>query len=70
MAVKEKSTRQNALLVFVDIIDSSTNSKYLGLERFAEDVIQFQDLFTKLGNTYFFNKEEYKEKINYWCNVN
>lgn len=70
MAAKEKSTPQNALLLFVDIIDSSTNSKYLGLGQFADNVIKFQDLFTKLGKTYFFNKEEYIECINFWCNVN
>jgi hypothetical protein len=70
MISKEKSTQQNALLVFVDIIDSSANSKFLGLDKFADNVLKFQKLFTILGNTYFYNKFEFKEAINYWCSVN
>jgi len=42
-----------ALLVFADVIDSSKFSSILGFKKYAERLIQFQQLFKTLGQRYF-----------------
>jgi class 3 adenylate cyclase len=43
----------NALLVFADIVDSSKFSSVLGFKKYAERIIQFQELFKTIGERYF-----------------
>lgn len=59
----------DALLMFVDIVDSSVYSSMLGVENFTRQVMSFQDLFCVLGNQYFKDKPSFKEKVTAWCQV-
>jgi class 3 adenylate cyclase len=58
-----------ALLVFVDIIDSSVYSSILGITKFAEKVLSFQELFEQLGKCYFNDKPYFADKIDSLCRV-
>ena len=62
-------SKWNALLMFVDIVDSSVSSSMLGVEDFARQVMAFQDLFYVLGNQYFKDKPSFEEKVTAWCQV-
>lgn len=57
------SQPKNALLIFVDIVDSSIYSTFLGPTEFAERVLEFQKLFEELGALYF-------PKINNYIPIN
>ena len=59
----------DALLVFVDVVDSSVYSSMLGVENFAREVLSFQDLFCVLGNQYFKDKPSFEEKVRAWSEV-
>jgi class 3 adenylate cyclase len=59
----------DALLVFVDVVDSSVHSSMLGIENFAREVTSFQDLFRVLGNQCFKDKASFEEKVTAWCEV-
>ncbi len=69
MANKEVSDIKKALIIFVDIVDSSVHSSFLGIEEYAKKVIVYQNLFTELGRLYFEDKEYFQEKIFAWCKV-
>jgi hypothetical protein len=69
MANKEVSDIKKALIIFVDIIDSSVHSSFLGIEEYAKKVIEYQNLFIDLGKLYFEDKEYFKEKISSFCKV-
>ncbi len=59
----------DALLMFVDIVDSSVLSSTLGVRNFARQVESFQELFCVLGNQYFKDKPSFDEKVKAWCEV-
>ena len=59
----------NALLLFVDIIDSSVHSSMWGADKFARQVIDFQDLFSSLGTKYFKDKPSFEESVIAYCKV-
>lgn len=69
MSVYSASSTTNALLMFVDIIDSSVHSSILGILKFANKVLKFQELFKELGNKYFYirNKPSFDEKVDSLC---
>lgn len=69
MSSKEFSVKKKALIIFVDIVDSSVYSSFLGTERFAQKVIEYQNLFIELGCLYFKDKEYFNEPISAWCKV-
>lgn len=50
---RQVSGCSSALIVFVDVIDSSKYSSVLGMDNYAKQLLRFQDLFEKLGNLYF-----------------
>jgi len=62
-------TKTNALLLFADIVDSSVYSSILGIERFARQVVFFQNLFEKLANQYFRDKPSFEEQTIAWCQI-
>lgn len=43
----------DALLVFVDIVDSSKHSYFLGYQEYAKKLLEFQELFESIGHKYF-----------------
>jgi len=45
--------RQEALILFADVIDSSKYSSVLGLETYCSSILKFQTLFSALATTYF-----------------
>lgn len=49
----QPSEIQDALLVFADVIESSRLSAYLGPLAYAEQLLNFQELFENLGRKYF-----------------
>ena len=63
------STTKYALLMFVDIVDSSVHSSILGIENFARKVLAFQSLFCDLGERYFCDKPCFTERIESFCLV-
>lgn len=69
MSVYSASSTANALLIFVDIIDSSVHSSILGILQFADKVLKFQELFRELGKKYFYikNKASFDEKVDSLC---
>jgi hypothetical protein len=69
MVTYSVSTVKPALLMFVDIIDSSVYSSILGITKFAEKVLSFQRLFVDLGECYFNDKPYFAEKIDSLCQV-
>jgi class 3 adenylate cyclase len=69
MTVYSASSKAAALLLFVDIVDSSVHSSFLGIEKFAEKVLRFQEVFHDLGHKYFYNKSYFNDKIDSLCNV-
>lgn len=60
MVAYSVSTPKPALLMFVDIIDSSVYSSILGITKFADKVLSFQRLFIELGKCYLGGKEIWK----------
>jgi hypothetical protein len=70
MSSKEVSSIYNALLIFVDIIDSSVYSSILGQEGFAKKILKFQNLFEELGRQYFRDQEYFNLPIDSYCNIN
>lgn len=69
MATYSVSSTAYALLMFVDIVDSSIYSSILGIEKFADKVLAFQELFRDLGRQYFWNKPYFSERIDSFCEV-
>lgn len=63
------SAPQNALIIFVDVIDSSIYSSIFGLDKYARKIDKFQKLFEELGKLYFCDKPYFKEPINALCQV-
>lgn len=59
----------DALLVFVDIVDSSILSSISGVKKYARKVMSFQKLFGVLGHQYFWDKPSFDEKVSAWCEV-
>jgi len=59
----------DALLMFVDIVDSSILSSISGVKKFARQVMPFQELFRVLGHQYFWDKPSFDEKVSAWCEV-
>lgn len=55
----------NALLMFVDIIDSSSYSAILGSKEYSEKVYKFQSLFKELGCEYFKESKLLDKVTNY-----
>ncbi len=53
--MSEQSTKpvQNALILFADIIDSSVYSSILGIEQYAEDLLNFHRRFEMLAEKHF-----------------
>lgn len=47
------SSVANALMVFVDIVDSSRHSYFLGYKEYAKKLLEFQELFERIGKMYF-----------------
>ena len=62
-------TTWDALLMFVDIVDSSILSSTLGVKDFAVQVMSFQELFSVLGDKYYKDKPLFDEKVRAWCEV-
>jgi len=60
---------QNALLVFVDIVDSSVHSSIVGTTHFAGKVLRFQELFEDLGSLYFKDRPYLKERVDSFCEI-
>jgi len=69
MTAYSVSSTAYALLMFVDIVDSSVYSSILGIEKFAEKVLTFQELFRDLGRRYFNNRPYFDERVDSWCDV-
>lgn len=69
MAAYSVSSTADALLMFVDIVDSSVYSSILGIEEFARKVLSFQELFRDLGKRYFPNRPYFDERVDSLCNV-
>jgi len=59
----------DALLMFVDIVDSSVLSSTLGVRGFAGQVMSFQETFCVLGNQHFKDKPSFDEQVRAWCQV-
>jgi len=69
MTNKYVSVTEKALLIFTDIIDSSVYSSILGIYEYAEKVLDFQNIFEKLGREYFYDKSEFDKADKAWCKV-
>lgn len=69
MVTYSVSPPKPALLMFVDIIDSSVYSSILGITKFAEKVLSFQHLFVELGKCYFNDNPYFAERIDSLCQV-
>ena len=69
MKNKYPSVSEKALLIFTDIIDSSVYSSILGIYEYAEKVLDFQNIFEKLGREYFYDKSEFDKADKAWCKV-
>lgn len=52
-SIADISGVQNALIVFVDVIDSSKYGAVLGMKRYAEQILKLQELFKETGAIYF-----------------
>jgi hypothetical protein len=55
--------------MFVDIVDSSIYSSILGTVKFAQKVLQFQELFLELGNRYFKNNPHFESRVDSFCQI-
>ena len=62
-------TSLNALILFVDIIESSQYSAVLDIHEYAEKVIAFRTLFEKLAKIYF-SEFTQEDKITKYCKIN
>jgi len=51
--IENRHDTSDALLLFVDIVDSSGLSTYLGYGKYASTIVLFEELFRKIANIYF-----------------
>ncbi len=53
LAKMENNIAKNAVIIFTDIIDSSRYSAILGIKQYAENLMDFRNMFKKVSNEYF-----------------